>query len=56
LNSNLLDLDSHERLTTAEAYARFYRGGRHVTFQTCLEKEGRLNWGLLFVVAIPLGE
>ncbi len=56
LNSDLLDLDSRAELTTAEVYARFYRGGHHVTFQTCLENEGRLDWGLLFVVASPSGK
>jgi hypothetical protein len=41
-------------LSAREVFNKFYRGEPHVTFQTCLEGEGRLDWGLLFVVAQPL--
>jgi hypothetical protein len=56
LYSDFVDLDTRERLTTSQVFDQFYRGRPHVTFQTCLEKDGRLDWGILFVIASPLGE
>ncbi len=51
--SELIDLDTHQKITTEEVFNRFYRGKPKVTFQTCLEEEGLSNWGLTFTVAIP---
>jgi hypothetical protein len=53
VRSRLIDLSTGENLSTAQVYSRFYRGEHHVTFQTCLERQGRLDWGLTFVVANP---
>jgi hypothetical protein len=55
LRSNLVDLSDGQTLTTSQVFSRFYRGDHKVTFQTCLEREGKLNWGLTFIVALPLG-
>lgn len=52
--SNLIDLKTEAELTSTDVYNRFYWGAHRVTFQTCLEREGRLDWGLYFVVATPL--
>jgi hypothetical protein len=49
-----IDLNDGQILTTHEIFVQFYRGEPHVTFQTCLEREGELDWGLYFVVAMPL--
>jgi hypothetical protein len=54
IKSDYIDLISGKRLSTSQVFAKFYRGGKHVTFQTCLESDGMLNWGLLFVTAYPL--
>lgn len=51
LHSDLVDLATGQKLTTEQVYDRFYRGDHHVTFQTCLERNGTSNWGLTFVVA-----
>lgn len=56
LYSDFLDLDTHEKLSTSQVFDQFYRGEPHVTFQTCLEGDGRLDWGILFVIASPLSE
>jgi hypothetical protein len=53
--SELIDLQTGEKVTTEQVFSRFYRGKHHVTFQTCLEADGLSNWGLTFIVAIPLG-
>lgn len=52
--SNYRDLGSGKILTTKQVFNRFYRGVHRVTFQTCLENEGNLNWGLTFITATPL--
>lgn len=52
--SKYIDLSTGKSLSTRQLFNRFYSGGPHVTFQTCLEREGNLVWGLLFVVAVPL--
>ena len=53
LYSKLVDLSTGQELSTVEVFRRFYRGEHQVIFQTCLERNGRLDWGFLFVVAIP---
>lgn len=52
--SDLIDLETNITMTSTEVYNRFYRGTPRVTFQTCLEKDGNLEWGLYFVVAEPV--
>jgi hypothetical protein len=52
--SGYKELSTGKIWTTDEVFKRFYRGEPHLTFQTCLEKDGLLNWGLYFVVAAPL--
>lgn len=54
LQSDYLDLQTNRRLTTSQVFGRFYRGEHRVVFQTCLEGEGKLNWGLIFISAFPL--
>lgn len=54
LRSNLVDQSTGETRTTPQVFDQFYRGEHRVTFQTCLEKDGNLNWGLIFIVAMPL--
>ena len=52
--SDYLDLSTEFKLSTSEMFRRFYRGEHHLVFQTCLEKDGLMNWGLLFVTAVPI--
>ena len=40
-------------LTAEQMFKRVYFGDRHVTFQTCIAKDGNASWGRLFVIAIP---
>jgi len=54
LRSDLIDLETNQRVTTDQVFDRFYRGQHHVTFQTCLENGGLSNWGLTFITATPL--
>jgi hypothetical protein len=52
--SDYLDLSTNIKMSTSEMFRRFYRGEHRLIFQTCLEKDGLLNWGLLFVTATPI--
>jgi hypothetical protein len=52
--SYYLDLETGEKFSTYQVFNRFYKGEHHLTFQTCLEKDGLETWGLIFIVAEPL--
>lgn len=51
--SSFRNLEKEETLSAEAMFKRVYFGERHVTFQTCIEKDGNLSWGRLFVIAIP---
>ena len=51
--SSFRDLNSDEVLSVEQMFKRVFFGDRHVTFQTCIEQDGNLSWGRLFVIAIP---
>jgi hypothetical protein len=54
--SSFKNLNTDETLTAEQMFKRVYFGDRHLTFQTCIEAEGNLSWGRLFVVAVPKEE
>ena len=54
--SSFSNLDEEENLSAEGMFKRVYFGDRHVTFQTCIEKDGELSWGRLFVIAVPKSE
>lgn len=54
LRSDFQDIHSGDRITSSEVFNRFYTGPPHLTLQTCLEKNGDLNWGVRFIVAQPI--
>ncbi|MFZ1040886.1 MAG: hypothetical protein WCA79_04115 [Anaerolineales bacterium] len=51
--SDFIDLDTHQHLTDYQLFSKVYLGTEHVTFQTCIEQDGNLSWGRLFVIAEP---
>ncbi len=51
--SDFIDLDAHEYSSASALFAKVYTGERHITFQTCIEANGDLSWGRLFVIAEP---
>ena len=54
LRSDFVDLHSRQRLTSAQVFDQFYRGDHRLIFQTCLAEDGLLNWGVTFIVAVPM--
>jgi hypothetical protein len=53
-HSQFVDLQSGENLSATQVFDEVYTGKRQVTFQTCIEKDGKSSWGRLFLIAIPL--
>ena len=53
VSSTFRSLDQNESLSAGEVFHRAYVGERRLVFQTCIEAEGNLSWGRLFVVALP---
>ena len=51
--SDFIDLDSGEQLTWSKVFKIAYEGSHHLTFQTCIYKDGEKAWGRLFVIATP---
>ena len=54
LRSDFVDLSSGQKFTSGQIFDHFYRGEHRLIFQTCLEANGILDWGLTFVVAVPV--
>jgi hypothetical protein len=54
--SSFKNLAKDETLTAEQMFKRVYVGDQHVTFQTCINAEGNLSWGRLFVIAVPKEE
>jgi hypothetical protein len=52
--SDFIDLETNERLTATDLFFDVYSGEHHLTFQTCIAKDGDLSWGRLFVIATPI--
>jgi len=53
ISSSFRNMDEDEILTAGEMFNRAYTGERHLVFQTCIEGQGNVSWGRLFVVAMP---
>lgn len=54
--SSFRDLSTDEVLSVEKMFKRVFFGDRHITFQTCIEKDGNLSWGRLFIIAVPKAE
>lgn len=51
--SSFRHLETDEVLSVEQMFKRVYFSDGNITFQTCIEKDGSLSWGRLFVIAIP---
>jgi len=51
---NYVDLNSNATYSAQEIFSMFYDGAAHVTFQTCILRDGNSSWGRLFVTAVPV--
>jgi hypothetical protein len=39
---------------TGELFETAYAGNYHLTLQTCIENNGDVSWGRLFIIARPM--
>lgn len=53
-SSNLKDLETGKVYTAQQVFRLMYMGEHHIAFQTCIEKNGNLSWGRLFIIAEPV--
>jgi hypothetical protein len=53
-NSDYVNIQTGERFSTQDLFARMYSGGDKVTFQTCIKKGSDWSWGRIFIVATPI--
>lgn len=51
---NFQELETGNTLTAVQLFNRVYNGNFHLTLQTCIEKDGNLSWGRLFIIAVPI--
>ena len=53
VSSSFRNLDRNETISAAEMFNRAYVSEDRLVFQTCIEAEGNVSWGRLFVIAVP---
>ena len=53
VSSSFRNLDRNEIISAGEMFNRVYTGEHRLVFQTCIEADGNVSWGRLFVVAMP---
>lgn len=51
---DLIDLATGQQVSVNDAFYQVYTGDKHVTFQTCIRRNGNASWGRYFVVATPI--
>lgn len=54
--SSFRNLATEEKLSVEQMFKRVFFSDGNITFQTCIERDGELSWGRLFVIAIPKAE
>ena len=52
--SQFVDLQSGEKFSPTRLFEKVYTGNRHLTLQTCIQKDGVDSWGRLFLLATPV--
>ena len=52
--SDFRELGGNAIISASEMFQAAYGGQYHVTFQTCIARDGESSWGRLFVIAEPV--
>ncbi len=52
--SDFRDLETDAVVNSLDVFMQVYTGPHHVTFQTCIARNGNAFWGRLFVTATPI--
>ncbi|HNQ94888.1 MAG TPA: hypothetical protein PKK96_09075 [Anaerolineales bacterium] len=56
VTSNFVDLETGERLSSTQLFFEVFNRPGGVTLQTCINAEGNLSWGRLFILAEPIAD
>jgi hypothetical protein len=54
IHSQFRNLDNDETISAHQLSQRIYGQAGHMILQTCIENEGNLEWGRLFIIAEPI--
>jgi hypothetical protein len=54
LQSDFIETQTNTQMTSQQVFDWFYTGSPHLTLQTCVAKDGLLDWGVRFIVAFPI--
>jgi hypothetical protein len=52
--SDFINMETGERISSTNLFFKIYNKSNPLVFQTCIEKNGDVNWGRLFVIARPV--
>ncbi|HQV93590.1 MAG TPA: hypothetical protein PLA27_04815 [Anaerolineales bacterium] len=56
LTSDFVDLESGERISSTRLFFQVFNRPGGLTLQTCINADGNLSWGRLFIIAEPLND
>ena len=56
VTSEFVDLDTGERLSSTRLFFHVFDRPGGVTLQTCINADGNLSWGRLFILAEPIAD
>ena len=56
LRGNFINVSTEDTWSAARVFRFFYQDDDRLVLQTCLEKDGKTNWGLRFITADPVEE
>ena len=54
VTSEFVDLDTGERLSSTRLFFKVFNRPGNLTLQTCINAEGNLSWGRVFILAEPI--
>lgn len=53
-NSQFINLETNEKISSTQLFKRVYMGAHHLTMQTCIQNDAEDSWGRLFIIADPV--
>lgn len=52
--STFVDLSNGKMISSTTLFLNVYSGKRHLTLQTCIQKDNEISWGRYFIIADPV--
>jgi hypothetical protein len=54
IHTNFIDLETGETVSAHQLFLRMYGSAGALTLQTCIERDGHMEWGRQFIIARPV--